>query len=170
MQALTLLDNLRQIAQAKVGERMPECLTTMAMAQHQGSWGGPLSEIARQSLAEIERLAEALQIEREQHADTLKKLLEARAGWLPIDTAPVPAWDTPEAQRGYGAFKCIGQLEVQTSSQPPWITTIEAYYVAAPRSTEKRILRWRDGAGRQCFPKYWQHLPEACSEHAGSKA
>ncbi len=97
----------------------------------------------------------------------LPEALEQR--WRPIDTAPVPAWNSPEGRRGYDVFKCLGQLDIRGGSQPPWITTVEAYYVAAPRSTQKRILRWRDGAGRQCFPKYWQPLPEPCSEDAGSK-
>lgn len=78
--------------------------------------------------------------------------------WRPIDTAPVPAWDSPEARRGYNMLRCLGQL-ARLGANPPWITTIEAYYVAAPRSTEKRILRWRDGGGRQVFPKYWMPMP-----------
>lgn len=81
------------------------------------------------------------------------------SGWEPIKDAPVPAWDSPEARPSYFTWQCLLQLPTNHPDAEPWITSGEAYYVAAPRSTERRILRWRDGHGRQCFPKYWMPLP-----------
>lgn len=144
----TLIEKLRQIAGSKMGVP-PPCLSEPNV------WVDALARIAGEAVFEIERLQAYM------------------PRWQPIDTAPVPAWDSPEARRGYGLFKCIGQL-VSRDREPPWITTLDAYYVAAPyvaapRSTEKRVLRWRDGAGHQCFPEYWMPLPEPCSEDARSK-
>jgi hypothetical protein len=119
---------------AKVGETFPREL----FGNRVNSWGEACNAMARDALEEIQRLA----------------VMTIYRSWEPIETAPVEDWIKAPS---YYRFRCLLQLPTLTDGQP---TVCEGYgyYVAAPRSKERRILRWSDGS-HQCFPKYWMALP-----------
>jgi hypothetical protein len=93
--------------------------------------------------------------------DEIYRVRQLEAGirqWQPIETAPVEPW---EKVHSYYRFNCLLQLKgMNNGSGQPAISQGYGYYVCAPRSKERRILRWHElHTGHQCYPKYWMPLP-----------
>lgn len=189
----SLIDKLRQIADAKVGGPMPECMK------------GPIPEAALCSIAQeaVMALEGRVPIDRplmpgdiEQLARwkalPLLKRLEAFACECVDSNLSVSAADLREAVVALEAaeveFKRYHPWQpIETAPVPPFdrndawrkfrcLLQLEkgyvcegwAYWLAPRRTSQLPILRWANYQG-QCQPVAWMPLPEASLEHARSK-
>lgn len=154
----SLIEKLRQIADAKVGEPAPACLCG------DKAWAIILAEIAKEAADALEQPLLPANL-KQIVADSIREELAARGeifikDWQPIDTAPVDPADTAwshyefhcllqnfarEVFEGYGAYRTVGG---------------------------SRILRWYDARGRYLSHSvtHWMHLPAPCSQNSSEDA
>lgn len=176
---------LEWLRDAKVGDMWPEKLFT---TEQEAGWAPAVAAAAKAALEEIDRQSPEIQFDPARDVVTIcgtpysmglfrtlplgTKPGEAwvvkpseggivvhsvsrpvESDWQPIETAPVEPWDKVAS---FYRFRCL--LQIPNRHEPPTVTSGHGYYTTAPRSKERRLLRWSDGS-HQVFPKFWMPHP-----------
>lgn len=192
-----LIEKLRQIANAKLGDPMPECLRAptlivgnVAEGEHvnivlgANDWATPLSQIAGEAAdaleiaARLQVLYDALMAGYDRlRADTdaaIRARLKGCAAEIDAEgrIVLVPVWqpiETAPVKPWTSDMACYYRFDCLLQNERGSVSQGWAYYVPPRRgSASPAKLRWADRHG-QCFPILWMPLPAASSEHARSK-